>query len=183
MIMLTMMPPALFNTQRYCCLFVVQFRAVCFFCLFVLCLVCWFIIRSFHCFACFFFFCLTVSFCLFLCCFVYFCWRRALPRTHKRTNAQTHKLTNERTNSPSSVIPFLVSFPWWLTGWAFFLPLLVAVSHVVPYVLVRKIRKLHGEGNSRRQYSSTGGGGGGDDVSQVAPTPTFGAPRTPPSPR
>ncbi|CAM9594628.1 unnamed protein product [Pylaiella littoralis] len=78
----------------------------------------------------------------------------------------------------ASVVPLLVSFPWWVTGWAFFLPLLVAVSHAVPYVLVRKIRKLHGESSSRRPCSL----GDGDDISQIAPTPTFGARPTPSSP-
>lgn len=75
------------------------------------------------------------------------------------------------------MVPFLVSFPWYVTGWAFFLPLLVGVSHVIPYVLVRDTRTLHGAANSRRPEPVEEG----DDISQAAPTPTFGAPPSPPS--
>lgn len=76
------------------------------------------------------------------------------------------------------MVPFLVSFPWYLTGWAFFLPLLVVASQVIPYVLMRRTRKLHGAANSRRPPASVGDG---DEIAHVAPTPTFGAPPSPPS--
>eukprot|EP00752_Nemacystus_decipiens_P010276 g9158.t1 len=77
----------------------------------------------------------------------------------------------------ASVVPFLVSFPWYVTGWAFFLPLLVGVSHVIPFVLIRDTRALHGAANSRRPEPVEEG----DNISQAAPTPTFGAPPSPPS--
>ncbi|CAM9981270.1 unnamed protein product, partial [Hapterophycus canaliculatus] len=76
----------------------------------------------------------------------------------------------------ASVVPFLVSFPWYLTGWAFFLPLLVSASHVVAFVLLRETRKLHGAINSRRPPAPVDDGG---EIPHVAPTPTFGAPPSP----
>lgn len=79
--------------------------------------------------------------------------------------------------SSLSVVPFLVSFPWYLTGWAFSLPLLVGVSHVIPYLLIRDTSTLQGAANSRRPEPVEEG----DDISQAAPTPTFGAPPSPPS--
>lgn len=75
------------------------------------------------------------------------------------------------------MVPVLVSLPWYVTGWSFFLPLLVGMSHVISYVLVRDTRTLHGAANSRRPEPVEDG----DDISQAAPTPTFGAPPSPPS--
>ncbi|CAN0166954.1 unnamed protein product [Ectocarpus sp. 4 AP-2014] len=79
----------------------------------------------------------------------------------------------------ASVVPFLVSLPWYITGWAFLLPLLVGLSHVVPFVLLRDLQLLHGTSSSRRLQPSVEEC---EDRSQAAaPTPTFGAPPSPES--
>ena len=75
----------------------------------------------------------------------------------------------------ASVVPFLASFTWYITGWAFFLPLFVAACHAIPYVLLRRLKLLHRPVSSMRKRP----GAEGDDASIAAPTPTF---RAPPSP-
>lgn len=72
----------------------------------------------------------------------------------------------------ASIVPFVTSFAWDITGWAFFLPLFVVASHALPCMLLQDTKHLHGESSSRRPLDE-------DDVSVVVPTPTFGAPPSP----
>ncbi|CAN0362332.1 unnamed protein product, partial [Ectocarpus sp. 12 AP-2014] len=59
------------------------------------------------------------------------------------------------------------------------LPLLVGLSHIVPFVLLRDLQLRHGTGSSRRLQPSV------EEREQrsqaAAPTPTFGAPPSPES--
>lgn len=76
----------------------------------------------------------------------------------------------------ASVVPFLASFTWNITGWALFLPLFIAASHAIPYVLLLKVERLHGPVSSLRRRPMDDS----DDTSSLAaPTPTFGAPPSP----
>lgn len=76
--------------------------------------------------------------------------------------------------SGASVVPFLASFLWDVTGWAFVLPLFVVISHVIPCFLVVHLKRQHSSGlaSNRRRADE-------EDVSLPAPTPTFGAPPSP----
>lgn len=74
----------------------------------------------------------------------------------------------------ASVVPFLASFTWDVTGAAFFLPLFLTVSHVIPAVLLRDIKKHYGESSARTPVAEA-------DIAVVVPTPTFGAPPSPTS--
>ena len=74
----------------------------------------------------------------------------------------------------ASIVPFLASFTWSITGLAFFLPLFIVASHAIPLLLVRETKRLHGVVSIRRSSHI--------DASSVAtPTPTFGAPPSPTS--
>lgn len=76
--------------------------------------------------------------------------------------------------SGASIVPFLASFVWSITGLAFFLPLFLVASHAIPLVLLRDTRRLHGVVSIRRSSHI--------DASAIpTPTPTFGAPPSPTS--
>lgn len=77
----------------------------------------------------------------------------------------------------ASLLPFLVSAAWDMTGWSVLLPLFLIMSHTVAFYLVLDTRRLHSAvAGSRRAF------GFSDDPSAhsaVLPTPTFGAPPSP----
>lgn len=79
-----------------------------------------------------------------------------------------------------SLVPFLASSFWWVTGGAFFLPVFLVASHAIPWFLVRETVQMHAAVAGSRRGSFRG------DVSSyssrhsvAAPTPTFGAPPSP----
>ena len=74
----------------------------------------------------------------------------------------------------ASIVPFLASFAWNVTGLAFFLPLFIVTSHAVPLVLLLETKRLHGVVSIRRSSQI-------DAASVATPTPTFGAPPSPTS--
>ncbi|CAN0001068.1 unnamed protein product [Laminaria digitata] len=74
----------------------------------------------------------------------------------------------------ASIVPFLASFTWSVTGLAFFLPLFIVASHAIPLLLVRDTKRLHGVVSIRRTSHI-------DAASLPTPTPTFGAPPSPTS--
>lgn len=88
----------------------------------------------------------------------------------------------------ASIVPFLTSCLWDVTGQPNFLPLIILASHAVPLALFHNLKNITGTAgvSNRRMALATAAAAAENDrgssmTAMVAKTPTFGAPPSPSS--